>query len=189
MPTMDDIRADVVQRTKLLAEAVNKLSIADSYVGEADAAIDNAWKGWPLAYNDKSSACNAIGTIIGMTSENVKRDLMASVTQLGRLVARDVIAPVARQSAFEPVVWLTSNNYMPPLRSIDEAEAIWQLEGLEDDDVWGAFVEALESALEEEQVYMAQPEYDNALYVVNLAQWEHVDSDSDNLNDEWQVKA
>lgn len=102
-------------------------------------------------------------------------------------VADDIIA-AARESA-EPVVFVTGNAYMPPHRSFPEAEALWQ-----SDDTGAAFelfIEALEARLELANVYLGCPDYDNALYAVDLARWQHIDddpelADAEDLNDEWE---
>ena len=52
------------------------------------------------------------------------------------------------------------------------------------------FTRALEARLGELDIYMACPDYDNALYAVDLRRWEAVepddDSDAESLQGEWQ---
>jgi hypothetical protein len=95
---------------------------------------------------------------------------------------------VARAST-EPVAFVTGNSYMPPLRSYSEAEAVWHYDGDHGTGDFELVVEGVESALSKANVLLSAPEYDNALYVVDLARWESVedDIDGDSLNDEWRA--
>lgn len=100
--------------------------------------------------------------------------------QYGWLVATYVIAPVARGSGEQAVVWLTGNSYMPPIRDLADAERLWSALDANTDhghELWEAFIERLDSRLSELNVLMEAPEYDNALYVVDLARFEHIDED------------
>lgn len=103
----------------------------------------------------------------------------------------------ARESD-EPVVFITSNNYMPPLRAFGRAEDFWQASHffVKADEVydaycvWEAYCEAFDSALNEAEVYMSSPEDDNSLYVVDLNRWSLRDeadrAGAGDLNDEWE---
>lgn len=87
-----------------------------------------------------------------------------------------------------PVVWLTGNQYMPPARSFPEFEAVWQHELNGDGEATDVMWEEVKRLLEEAEVETFVPDWDNAIYAVDLKRWEHVDSDEDfdNVNDEWQ---
>lgn len=117
-----------------------------------------------------SEDVNAIIRLANHLAWSIRDDIQHDITQLAFLIARDVIAPAAKEST-EPVVFITGNSMMPPLREVDSIERLWDA----DDDVFSDFVEALEHALDENQIYMASPEDDNCLYVVDLKRWEHRD--------------
>lgn len=88
-----------------------------------------------------------------------------------------------------PVVWVTGNSYMPAFRSFDEAERVWQAEANADGELFAFLVEEVERHLSAAYVALEQPEYDNALYVVDLKRWQYredVPADSFDLNDEWE---
>jgi hypothetical protein len=87
-----------------------------------------------------------------------------------------------------PVTWVTGNQYMPPLRSFPSAEAVYQLVDWE---LWDLFRETLESELDSANVTLMSPEYDNSLYVVDLARWEFTETPNpafspDDINSEWK---
>lgn len=83
-----------------------------------------------------------------------------------------------------PVAWVTSNSYMPPARDFAGAEVIYQA----DLDLWELYWEAVEKHLDTAEVTTVVPDFDNAIYAVDLKRWQHVDSDDlgDSLNDEWE---
>jgi len=87
-----------------------------------------------------------------------------------------------------PVVWITGNSYMPPLRSIDLAEMVYQADNNDDGELFASFAELVESHLSDANVMLECPEYDNALYAVDLNRWQYRDDDSpvDDINDEWE---
>jgi hypothetical protein len=118
---------------------------------------------------------------------SIRGDIQHDVSQLAFLVARDVIAPAARDSGNEPVVFITGNSMMPPLREVDSIERLWTLD---DADIFTDFMDALERALDERQIYMQSPEDDNSLYVVDLARWEFIEDSGDDgsLSDCWSRK-
>lgn len=86
-----------------------------------------------------------------------------------------------------PIIWLTSNRFMPPLRAFGKAEEVWQagddVEGMNDyyDSAWMVYVEVFEEELSQADVYLGCPEYDNALYVVDMQRWR--------LKDMWEEKS
>ena len=104
---------------------------------------------------------------------------------LARVDAREAI-DLARSSGHDPIVWLTGNAYMPPLRGFGHAESAWNADNT--GDVWEAYAETFERELDAASVYLGSPDYDNALYVVDLARFEYVDEENqtgDTLQSEW----
>lgn len=92
----------------------------------------------------------------------------------------------------EPVTFITGNNYMPPLRAYGRAEDFWAAsDGCTLEDLptpWEVYVEVFEEELQKNDVALECPEYDNALYVVDLRRFEYIeDAEGDSLNDEWKV--
>ena len=100
----------------------------------------------------------------------------------------DEITRAARGSGTDPVAWVTGNAFMPPLRSFAAAERVWQdsADG-EDFDHMAGRVDAL---LAEREVALECPEYDNALYAVDLRRFEYVDDpgDHETLQQDWQPR-
>lgn len=181
---MDQIRADVIERFKNTARAIERVRTAKDELITAEAPARDGLR--PGSSFDSPIAVSSLATLTEMVESKLMCENRHNVTQYARLVARDVIAPVARESN-EPVAWLTGNSMIPPLRQVDSANVIWR----EDitGEMWETFVEAIESALDEQQIYMAAPEYDNALYVVDLKRWEHMDDvDAFDLNTEWKER-
>lgn len=108
----------------------------------------------------------------------------ANARQLAWQVANYRIAPIARESS-EPVVFITGNSHVPSLRAYDVSEEVWNLD---DAGVWEAYGEAILERCAEMQIYIAEPEYDNALYVVDLARFE-ANEDAEvapEATDEWR---
>lgn len=109
------------------------------------------------------------------------------VRELAREVA-DAIIEDAR-TVHGPVVWITGNQYMPPLRSIPQAEYVYQAENNRDGELWGWFAEMVEDLLSAANVALECPDYDNALYAVDLNRWQYrvdAESDSEDINDDWE---
>jgi hypothetical protein len=103
-------------------------------------------------------------------------------------IAEEMIQ-AARTSGDDAVVFVTSNSYLPPLRSFPEAEAVWQSPHNDDGEVFAGLAEMVEARLTEANVLMECPEYDNALYVVDLNRFAYVEDageDAENLSDEWR---
>lgn len=114
----------------------------------------------------------------------------ARIRRIAAGIAESIIAD-ARNSGPEPVVFVTGNSYMPPLRSFDAAEDVWQHPANEDGEAFDYLAETLEEMLEHAGVALECPEYDNALYAVDLARFEFVEredgeDDGDTLQDDWQ---
>lgn len=109
----------------------------------------------------------------------------ATIEDYARQIA-DEITAMARVSGDDPIMWVTGNNYMPPMRSFTLAERIWQDEGTDGED-FAYLCEEVERILGENNVALECPEYDNALYAVDLARFEYVeDSNGDTLQSEWR---
>lgn len=98
-----------------------------------------------------------------------------------------------------PVVWVTGNSYMPPFRSFDEAERVWNAEANADGELFAFLVELVEDHLNRASVILESPDWDNALYVVDLKRWQYIDDttiqgekrhnpdyDEWDINSEWE---
>lgn len=109
------------------------------------------------------------------------------ITNAVREIAEDMIRTARAAPTNEPVQFVTGNSFMPPLRSYEAAEAVWRYDGSHDTFHFEELVEQLEQTLMREYVLLDVPDYDNALYVVDLARFEYVeDADGDSLQDEWR---
>jgi hypothetical protein len=96
----------------------------------------------------------------------------------------ETVIGYARDGGSNPIVWITGNSYMPPLRDVGQAETVWQAD--DTGELWEAYAETFEHALETAEVYLGAPEWDNALYVVDLQRFEYVESETGaDLQDDW----
>jgi hypothetical protein len=101
----------------------------------------------------------------------------------------DMIIVAARTSGPDPIAWVTSNAMMPPLRWFALAERVWQDEINDDGEAFAWLAELVESHLSDANVALECPDYDNALYAVDLARFEYVeDSRGETLQDDWQLR-
>jgi hypothetical protein len=127
---------------------------------------------------------HALHVLLGSVRARTAIEAYAKARQLGWQVASYLIAPLAKESGDESVVFITGNNYMPPLRAFALSEQVWQLD---DPGVWEAYHEAVEERCAQLSVYLAAPEHDNALYVVDVSRFKYVgdERDCDSLTDEW----
>jgi hypothetical protein len=109
--------------------------------------------------------------------------------QHGWQVATYLIADDTRKggAGADPIVWLTGNAMMPPMRAYANSEDIWQLGDYE---VWDAYVGGIERGCDEQSIMLAVPEYDNSHYAVDLKRWEYVDDpdEAESLGDEWRLR-
>jgi len=97
------------------------------------------------------------------------------------------ITETARGSGGDPIAWVTGNRFMPPMRSFDAAEKIWQDD--EDGEKFAYLQEEVERLLDDAEVALECPEYDNALYAVDLRRWQYrEDAEGDMLQDEWEPR-
>lgn len=187
MTTIDieQTRSNCFDRAIKLCEAYNSIDTALEALG---------WSATDIAEADDLARTNKMLpmhtsciTILIAHADRVSAEIYARLTQAAHLFARDVIAPMARESGDEAVVFITGNSFMPPIRSFDEVDELYQTEC--DVDPFVSFMEALENELVKLDVYMASPEYDNCLYVVDLRRFEYVGDDqgNDNINDDWKI--
>lgn len=117
-------------------------------------------------------------TYPGMTDARVQR--------IAREIADSIISD-ARNSGPDPIAWVTGNAMMPPLRSFDAAEDVWQHAANDDGEAWESLVYRLESLLDAANVALECPEHDNALYAVDLTRFEYAESpDGETLQSNWQ---
>jgi hypothetical protein len=170
----------VARRVILLAATAENLDTAEEAISSAHGHTKAAWKDYRYG-DDKTASLGALMTFLRMQQTQTKEDLRASAEQLGRLIARHEIAPVAADSGDEPVVALTGNSYMPPIRALDNVEEVWQTNDM---DAFEALMDGIESELEVLNVSMSSPDFDNALYVIDLNRFEmsdDVDLDDPNI--------
>lgn len=107
------------------------------------------------------------------------------VDTAAREIAEDMISAARSAPLTEPVQFVTGNSYMPPLRSYSAAETIWQADN---PNAWEELTETLDRLLDEANVILDCPDWDNTLYVVDIARFEYVgdsETDGDTLHDDW----
>lgn len=103
--------------------------------------------------------------------------------------AATIITFVREAGADEPIVWITGNGYMPPLREIGSANSFYSGSFWNPSYAWESYVETFEETLERADIYLGCPEYDNSLYCVDRRVWQFRDIDEDEaetLSDEWE---
>lgn len=108
-----------------------------------------------------------------------------------REIANDIANSIIEdaRTVHGPVVWLTGNSYVPAFRSFDMAERVWNAENNDDGELFEFLVELVEDRLRDADVAMESPDYDNALYAVDLKRWQYVeDPMGDDINDEWEPR-
>lgn len=178
---------------RLLAKLDSLLAI-----GKALDAFDGNEGGPEAAHMDMkdktelSDTYKAARLMAALTYDKIEQAAGGDIDQYARLLVWDEIMPAAKEST-EPVVWITGNSYMPPIRALDRIDEFWQRTAnhghiLHDmaDTLWCHLVEAIEDECEKQQIHMASPEWDNALYVVDERRWEYVENtDGESLNDDW----
>lgn len=109
-----------------------------------------------------------------------------NVRKAAHEIARSIIRD-ARAST-TPVVWVTSNRYVPPMRDFNAAEYVNDAENNSDGELFAFLVELVEDELGMAEVTLEAPEWDNALYAVDLKRWQFREdaADAEDLNDEWE---
>lgn len=167
-------------RLTYLANALGRLEFALEPLAQAAGLVS----GTSLAGQTHVGELSALNILAHAQSERL-RDLVREVAQqLGWQVATYDIAPIAHESGGQAVTFITGNSMMPPLREFGLSNGVWNLTV----DAWEAYAEGIESRLDELRVYMAAPDYDNALYVVDLARFEYASDpeQADSLEQEWR---
>lgn len=115
----------------------------------------------------------ALEHLVRRQARTISDRVLARATQLGWQVATYEIAPLAKESGSEAVVFITGNSHVPSLRAFGISDEVWQLDyELTTVELFPAYAEAIERRLDELHVHMTEPEYDNALYVVDLDRFE-----------------
>ena len=111
----------------------------------------------------------------------------ATVRDYARQIANEII-DAARTSGDDPIAWVTGNSYMPPLRSFTLAERVWQHAAPYDEgESWELLTELVEKFLDDANVTLDCPDYDNALYAVDTARFEYEESeDGETLQSDWR---
>lgn len=119
-----------------------------------------------------------------------RRRESARTTRLDRAASSIAaqITSAARGSGTDPIAWVTGNSYMPPLRSFTAAEQVYQADP--DGEDFAYLAEQVERQLGEAGVALECPDYDNALYAVDLRRFEYEeDPDGETLQADWKPKA
>jgi hypothetical protein len=192
---MEQIRHDTADRLIAKIEGLNALGKVMDAIDGADFGPEDGAKAMDANSIVVSTGFKAVRSVAHLSYDQINAAAMGDIQQYAALLVRDHIAPQVRASD-EPVCWLTSNNFMPPIRAIDRMDDIWNATSTHGnywrdmaDDIWVAVCETIELELERNYIYMTSPEWDNALYAVDLKRWEHVERDEDNdgdtLNDDW----
>lgn len=183
--TMEEIREAAIVRLQHLAASMAAIKRAETNMSVGSDEVRNAWVGWNGSRDEIADAIDAFAPLFTVVHGKVREDALATANQIGTLLARDVIAPIARESE-TAITFITGNSYMPPLRSLEDAERVYQADT--DGDIWHIFYEAVDQTLDNEQILMQCPEHDNALYVVDLTRWEYdedAEEESEDENDLW----
>ena len=115
-----------------------------------------------------------------------------------REIANDIATSIIEdaRTVHGPVVWVTGNSYVPAFRSFDMAERVWNADNNHGGELFAFLVELVEQRLKDNHVLMECPEYDNALYAVDLNRWQYRDlytgngdyTGTDDINDEWEPR-
>ncbi len=100
------------------------------------------------------------------------------------------LAIAVAHSSEGPVVFITGNSHMPPLRAFGNAETVWKDAANEDGDLFAFYDQTFEATLEAANVYLGCPPDDNSLYVVDMNRWETIDDpdESETLSGEWKPR-
>lgn len=175
---MTDMVDKQIERLALFVDAYSRVADGMVAIGEAAPNVPN------YALSKLRERVFALHTLTEGIAADLRHHCESMAAQVGWQIATYEIAPVAKDSGDVAIEWLTGNSYVPPLRSLDACERVWQIDGDAPGtlDLWGVMVEAITSRLIELRVEMAAPEYDNALYVVDLERFEY-DEDADNGED------
>lgn len=183
MTTVDEHIGNALTHVRVDVEALHELDAAILALTAAFDAVEPVRVG--VAEHEDEIA--AVTTFAKIARARLRERANSEAARVAFLVSREVIEATRSRSEHEAIQWLTGNAYFPPLRSLPEAERIWETN---DADAWEAFVETFERALDDASIYMACPEYDNAIYLVDMGVWEPVPederTDDDTLSGEWR---
>lgn len=187
MADMNEIRGKVLDRIDYMVRARAELRSAIESINTAEAALMDAWEGWTEPYQ-RHHGMTALRYFVVQENKQLDSDLAAAIHQFAGLFVRDVITPELRASD-KPVVALTSNTYMPPIRDYGEVERLWQMD---ESDLFELFMESFEQKVNEANLIIGSPDFDNMLYGVDGNKWtwgvEHTDDPNDWLdNEKWTV--
>jgi hypothetical protein len=182
-PSMEEVRANCVQRiTEKLTLAKWLRSVQQDY----QTAMPRPVNPGRVSHNDNVAA---LMVMVGLNAAVIEDDIWMDIEQFASLFARDVLVDTVRMDGNnEPIVMLTSNNFVPAYRSFDQIEAIWQ----EDDS--GVYIhemwERIERKCLDAEVFIGYPEHDNCIYGVDMRKWEQSEASAndepiDDMNDEW----
>jgi hypothetical protein len=112
----------------------------------------------------------------------------------------DYVIGAARLSGDEPVVIVTSNQYMPVFRALPNGDGVWQASndsvvGWDEnhqsaDELWEDYCDRFNETCEQANVYVAVVDNDNCLYAVDLDRYEFTDHDeeSETLSGQWSPR-
>jgi hypothetical protein len=140
---------------------------------------------WEEKIENAKAGCLQLETDIA----DLEQQIVCAEVRKSAAEAAQVIVRLARESGDDPIAWVTGSQYMPPIRSIAAAEEWYQKdqEGTPYEGMFGYFCEEVEQVLETENVLMASPDTDNALYAVDMQRWQHAgNDDAETLQGEWK---
>lgn len=178
--SIQQMLAHALDRTERFVKAVDHLERADRLlleVGESLRTVEHAGEA------QLGVEAHALQALASAARARMAERAHAVVRQYGWQVATYLIAPEAKKSGDEAIVWITPNAMFPPLRWYGASEIIWQLDN-ELPGIWEAYVEGIENRLDELHVLMTAPEYDNSLYVVDLERFEWIPEEELDADDD-----
>jgi hypothetical protein len=147
---------------------------------------------WADTATEHAVMVEALETMTIVGRRMLYNDVTEVASQLGFLLAQEITDQIRSESNNDiPVIPLTGNSMMPPIRCYDIAETVYNLSSHED--AFTVMVERMESTLTENGVIIDCPDYDNALWGVDTNRWEYVGDQDDDPNawlaaESWQRK-
>jgi hypothetical protein len=162
-----------------LDKAINFLNISSD-------CVENAWQNWPN-FEARCEGFKASKYLLKVQLEQLELDMNNLACQLAHHLAHSLIEDIRKNAIqFEPILILTDNRFMPPIRYFEEAEIVWANDfgGL-----FESFTDAFDNRMSLANIYVASPENDNSLYAVDLNRWEIIDEDGDPFDStNWSAK-
>jgi len=198
---MDKIRIDCANRLIAKVDALVCLGRAmDALDGTEQFGPDSATTMDPHPKNNKASeAYVSARAVLRMAFDSINDEAFNDIQQYAALLVRDVIAPAVRGSGDEPIVWLTSNRYYPAIRDLDKMDDIYKETSRDcghvfqamSNNIWMALIEQINRELDQAHILMDGPEWDNALYGVDLTRFTRIDDpdQAETMSDEWVPSA